>query len=74
MNLVFMILVLFTSAGPAQITKPFDGTLAECNAKASIYAASVPDTLPGPDGEPAQVLDAQIKCIAFTQGTRASAK
>lgn len=72
-TLVFMILVLFTSAGPAQITHHYDGTLVECNKEATMMSMMAGKQIPGPDGEPANILDAQAQCVSFTQGTTASA-
>lgn len=73
-TLIFIIVVFFTNAGPAQITQRYDGTMAECQNAASIVPTMADKQIPGPDGEPATILDAQAKCIAFTQGTTASEK
>ena len=74
MTLVFIIVMFFTNAGPAQITQKFDGTLVECQNAASMVSTMADKQIPGPDGEPATILDAQAKCVSFTQGTSASAK
>lgn len=73
-TLVFIVVMFFTNAGPAQITERFDGTMAECQQSASMVSTMANKQVPGPDGEPATILDAQAKCVSFTQGTSASAK
>lgn len=74
MTLVFIIVMFFTNAGPAQITQKFDGTLAECQTSAQMVPTMADKQIPGPDGEPATILDAQAKCVEFVQGRTASAK
>jgi hypothetical protein len=64
-TLFFVILVLFTNAGPAQVTKQA-ADLHECNEWASMAYTMVDKEVPGPDGTPALILDAQAKCIVFS--------
>ena len=66
-----VVVALFTAAGPGVFNHPVKD-LDECKSvEKDVPQIFTGTKVPGPNGEDVLVLDAQGKCLVFTQGTQA---
>lgn len=74
LKIYVLVITFFTSVGPGSLIGGYSIDREFCETQAAEAAALVGQKVPGPDNEPTLVLDAQGKCVEFTQGAWAKAE